>query len=67
MITTVQEALKQTIETWLMELKMVVSHAPQVANSSIAPSAVIDPKGNWHRFVTVTPISICQPSVQEGL
>ena len=27
-ITTVQEALKQTIETQIMELRMLVSHAP---------------------------------------
>ena len=27
----------------------------------------MDPKGTWHRFILVTPINICQPSVQEEL
>ena len=67
MIKTAQEVLKQTIETQLTEMKMLVSHAPQVATSSTTPSAVIDPKGNQHRFITVMPISIRQPSAQEGL
>jgi len=65
-ITTAQEALKQTIETQLMELKTLVSHAPQVATPSTVQSTVMDPKGNRHRFVSVTPINICRPSVQEG-
>ena len=45
-ITTAQEVLKQTIETQLTELKMLMSHAPQVATPFTAPSAVIDPEGN---------------------
>ena len=61
-ITTAQEALKQTIETQITELKTLVSHAPQVATSSTTPSAVIDPKGNRHRLVAVTPISIYRMS-----
>lgn len=59
--------LKQTIEAQLIELKTLVSHAPQVATSFTTPSAIIDPEGNRHRFVAVTPISIRQPSAQEGL
>lgn len=65
-ITTTQEALKQTIETQLTELKTLMSHVPQVAISSTTPSAVIDPEGNWHKFVAVMPISICKPTAQEG-
>ena len=57
-ITTAKEVLKQTIETQLTELKMLMSHAPQVAISSTTPSAVIDPEGNKHRLIAVTPISI---------
>lgn len=66
-ITTAQEALKQTIETHLTKLKTLVSHAAQVATPSTIQSAVMDPKGNWHRFVLVTLISICRPSAREGL
>ena len=67
MIKTMQEALEQTIETQLTELKTLVSHTPQVATPSTTPSAAIDPKGNHNRFITVTPITIRQPSAQEGL
>ena len=66
-ITTAQEVLKQTIETQLIEMKTLVSHATQVATPSTTPSAVIDLEGNRHRSIAVTPISIRQPSVQEGL
>lgn len=44
-----------------------MSHTPQVATPSTAPSSVIDLEGNQHRFVEVTPISICIPTAQEGL
>ena len=37
-ITTMQEVLKQMIETQLMELKTLMSHAPQVATSSTTPN-----------------------------
>lgn len=57
-ITTAQEALKQTIETQIIELKTLVSHAPQMATSSTTPSVVIDQEGNQHRIVTITPVSI---------
>ena len=66
-ITIAQEALKQTIETHITKLKTLVSHAQQVATPSTAASAAIDPEGNRHKFVTVKPISIRQPCVQEGL
>ena len=66
-ITTAQEVLKQTIETQLTELKTLVSHAPQVATPYIVQSIVMDPEGNQHRFISVTLISICRPSAQEGL
>lgn len=66
-ITFVQEVLKQTIEAQLTELKMLVNHAPQVANPSTVQSAVMDPEGTQHRFISVTLINICQPCVQEGL
>ena len=66
-ITTAQEAIKQTIETQIIELKTLVSHAPQVATPSIVASIVIDPEGNWHKFITVMTISICRPTTQEGL
>ena len=46
---------------------MLISHTPQVATSSIAPSTVIDLEVNWHRLVTVTLISIYGPTAQEGL
>ena len=60
-ITTMQEALKQTIETQLTELKTLVSHAPQVATPSTIQRVVMDPEGNRHKFVS------CRPSAQEGL
>lgn len=66
-ITTTQEVLKQTIETQIIELKTLVSHTPQVATSSIAPSAVIHQKGNRHRVVTITLVSIHHRSALEGL
>ena len=44
-----------------------MSHAPQMVTPSTAPSVVIDPEGNRQRFVEVMPISICKPTVQEGL
>ena len=46
---------------------MLMSHVPHVAISSTTPSAVIDPEGNWHRFIIVIPISIHRPTMQEGL
>ena len=70
-ITTTQEALKQTIETQLMELRMLVSHAPQVDTPSATLSAIIDQEGNQHRFVEIMSISIhilvAQEGVQEGV
>ena len=62
-ITTVQEALKQTIEAQLTELKTLVSHAPQVGTPSTIQTTVMDPEGTRHGFISITPISICQPSV----
>ena len=46
---------------------MLMSHAPQVATPSTAPSAVIDPEGNRYRLVAVTQISIYRLTAQEGL
>jgi len=60
--TSTQEALKQSIEAQLTELKTLVHHAPQVATPSIVHSAVINPEGTRHWFISVTPISICGPS-----
>ena len=50
-----------------MELKSLVHHTPQVATPSVVQSAVTDPKGTQNRFISVTLISICRPSAQEGL
>ena len=64
---TAQEALKQTIEAQLAELKTLVSHAPKVATPTPVHNAVQEPQGNQHRFILVTPISICRVDAQEGL
>ena len=61
-IRTAQEALKHTIEAQLTELKALVHHTPQVATPSTVQSAVVDLEGTRHQFISVTPISICQPS-----
>ena len=66
-ITTTQEIFKKKIETHLTELKMLMSHAPQVATPSTAPSAIIDPKGNRHRLIEGMPIRIHKQTTQEGL
>ena len=66
-ITTAQEVLKKTIEAQLMELNSLVSHAPDVAIPTSVQSIVLDPQGQWHRFISITPISICQPGAQEGV
>ena len=59
--------LKQTIETQLTKLKMLVRHTPQVATPSTVQNVVMDPEGNRHRFILVTPISKWGPSAQEGM
>ena len=57
---TMQEALKKMIEAQLMELKTLVSHAPQVATPTPVHNAVLETQGNRHRFISVTLISICR-------
>ena len=64
---TAQEALKQTIEVQLTELKTLVSHAPPVTTPAPVYSAVLKTQGNRHRFVSVTMINICRPSAQGGV
>ena len=44
-----------------------MSHAPQVATPSTTTRTVIDPEGNWHRLIAVTPTSIYRLTAQEGL
>lgn len=65
--TTTQEALKKTIETQLTELKSLVSHTPHVTIPTPVHSTVIDLEGHRHRFISITPISICRPGAQEGV
>lgn len=65
--TTTKEALKKTIEAQLTELKTLVSHTPHVAIPILVHSVVLDPQGDQHRFISITPINICRPGVQEGL
>ena len=56
---TMKEVLKQMMDVQLMELKILVSHAPQATTPAPVQSVVIETQGNRHQFVSVTPISIC--------
>ena len=48
------------IEAQLKELKTLVSHTPQVTTPTPVHNTVPETQGNQHRFISITPISICQ-------
>ena len=66
-LKTVQEALKQTIEAQLTELKTLVSHTSHVATPTLVHTTVLETQGNRHQFILFSPINICRADAQEGL